>query len=84
MRIELILLVFDGRPDFAKIDPLAVRLSFTLEKKDYPSFAPKELMGFIGETLHYVNPCPVPREIKIGRQISQYVSTALCYDCWNR
>jgi hypothetical protein len=45
VRIELILLVFDGRPNLTKIYPLAVRVSFALEKKDHPSFPLKEPKG---------------------------------------
>lgn len=73
MRIELILLAFDGRPNLTKIYPLTVRVSFALEKKDHPPFPLKEPIGLTGETLRYINPWRVAREIKIGRQISHYV-----------
>jgi len=84
VRVVLILLVFDGRSNLTKIYPLAIRVSFALEKKDHPSFPLKEPIGATGETLHHINPCNVAREIKIGRQISHYVSTVPYHDWGNR
>jgi hypothetical protein len=84
VRVVLILLVFDGIPNSTKIYPLAIRVSFALEKKDPPSFPLKELIGSLIKPCMYVDPCNFDHTIGIGMQRFHYVSTVPYHDWGNR